>query len=107
MKAAALVVFVVMAWFGLKSAAGQDNCEGWISTGCCCSNSCCFVVEPGTVEAVDHEHYRIIASGQIIKRTGWSMNGRFMRCACDQIEGKWTIHPTAFTRCIYPPIPSS
>lgn len=113
LKVIGIVILVGSAWgvLAAKTARGQSqeypNCEGWISSSCCCTNDCCFVVEPGTVEAVDQDHYRIVASGQVIKRTGWSQNGRFMRCACDHIDGKWTIHPTAETRCIYPPMPSS
>jgi hypothetical protein len=85
----------------------HPNCAGWISASCCCTNNCCFEVAPGTVEAIGDDLYRVIASGQVLKRTGWSMDGRFMRCACDPIEGQWTVHPAAHTRCIFPPMPNS
>jgi len=94
----------------MPALAQQDthpNCAGWIDFSCCCTNNCCFEVQPGTVEQIDEDHWRIVASGQVLKRTGWSKDGRFMRCACDSIDGKWTVHPAAFTRCIFPPMPNS
>jgi hypothetical protein len=110
-RGAVAVVFMVVVFclvmHGVALPQQNPNCEGWISHSCCCTNDCCFVVEPGTVEAVDQDHYRILATGQILKRTGWSKNGMFMRCACDQIEGKWTVHSGAMTRCIFPPMPST
>jgi hypothetical protein len=113
LKMAVLAACTVIAFLCLIRAAGghhsADHNEllSWIPPSCCVTNDCCFPVEPGTVEAVDQNNYRVIASGQIIPRTGWSMNGRFMRCACDFIDGAWKVHPKAFTRCIYPPLPSS
>jgi hypothetical protein len=112
----ALVRFVAFALVGLAivlsiawTAKGQDhpNCAGWISTSCCCSNGCCSEVEPGEVEHLGGDEYRIVPSGQTIRRTGWSQDGRFMRCSCDLIDGRWVKHPKAYTRCLFPPMPNS
>ena len=106
------LAIVLHGQFGSK-AHGQEypNCSGWISHSCCCTNECCFEVEPGTVQNLDVNlnRFRIVATGQEIERTGWSKDGRFMRCACDHdaTTGKWVKHPKAHTRCIYPPQPNS
>lgn len=111
-KTAALVAVAVITWLFLKDAAGQPhpNCVEFgfqISTNCCCSAGCCRETAPGDVVHVQGNTYRIVASGQEIERTGWSPDGRTIRCACDSINGQWTVHPTAFTRCLYMPMPSS
>lgn len=103
------ILAALLLWSGVfwSNAEGQEfpNCAGWISHSCCCTNDCCREVKPGEARQIDQDTYLIVASGQLIKRTGWSKDGRFMRCACDLIDGKWTRHPAAHTRCIYPPMP--
>jgi hypothetical protein len=108
-KLAFVIVILLLLY---KAARGQDfpNCTEFgfqISTSCCCSAGCCKEAKEGEVVHVEGDLYRIVPSGQIIKRTGWSPDGRTIRCACDLIENKWTVHPTAFTRCLYMPMPSS
>jgi hypothetical protein len=110
--AAALVTVFAFALKGVSGA--QDgvfpNCTEFgfnISTSCCCTNGCCRETDPSEVVHVEGDMYRIVPSGQVIKRTGWSPDGRTIRCACDAIEGKWVVHPTAHTRCLYMPMPSS
>lgn len=98
-------IAAVVACGIVLSRASDDNCRGFIAISCCCSNACCFPVEPGTVEHLGGDQYRVVASGQVVARTAWSPDGGFYRCACDFIDGRWTIHPTAYTRCIYPPMP--
>jgi hypothetical protein len=108
---AAAISAAISVWL-MSGIFAQDypNCSGWISQSCCCTNECCFEVEPGTVQAldVDLSEFRVVASGQIVKRTGWSKDGRFMRCACDRDDatGKWVKSPKANTRCIFPIPPS-
>lgn len=106
-----LFAIVIMLLLGMR-ATGQDNpnCTEFgfnISISCCCSNSCCAEAAPGEVVHFSGDNYRIVPSGQIIKRTGWSPDGRTIRCACDLIDGKWTVHPRAHTRCLYLPMPAS
>lgn len=112
-KTAVLMLLAVCGFLALmKAAGGQDfpNCTEFgfqISHGCCCTNSCCREAKAGEVVHVEGDNYRIVPSGQIIKRTGWSPDGRTVRCACDMIDGKWTVHPKAHTRCLYLPMPNS
>jgi hypothetical protein len=78
-----------------------------ISQTCCCTNDCCREAEPNEFRHISGDSYQSTVTGQLVVRTGWSPDGRFIRCACDQIEGVWKWHPKAFVRCIYPPMPSS
>jgi hypothetical protein len=87
-------------------AAAQDapphgNCQGFISVGCCCTNNCCFTIRPGDLQQVSDDTYKVVASGQVLPRTGWSADGQTWRCACDSIDGQWVVHASAYTRCIY------
>ena len=40
---------------------------------------------------------RVVATGQVLPRTGWSQDGQ-----TDLIDGKWVVHPGANTRCVFP-----
>jgi hypothetical protein len=94
--AASLLFFVV-------TAMGQGlfpNCRGFIGQECCCTNSCCYEIDAEEVTQVGPGRYRIEASGQEIDARP-SQDGKRYRCACDLIEGVWTVHPTAYTRCLY------
>lgn len=48
-----------------------------------------------------------MASGQTIKRTGWSPDGTIIRCACDLVGSKWIVSAKANTRCLFLPLPNS
>jgi hypothetical protein len=91
------------------SARAQDypNCAGWIPHGCCCTASCCHEVEPGEVKHLGGDRWQIVPSGEVVTQKGWSRDGRFIRCACDPVEGRWLKHPAAKTHCLFPPIPNS
>ena len=112
-KIAVLALLTVCGFLALvKAAGGQNfpNCTEFgftISNSCCCTANCCREAKPGEVVHVEGDNYRIVPSGQIIKRTGWSPDGRTIRCACDQINNVWTVFPGAFTRCLYLPMPNS
>ena len=112
LKVAILAALAILAWLGLKTAVGQvnPNCTEFgvqIPTVCCCTNNCCAEAKEGEFQHISGDQYRSTVTGQLVMRSGWSPDGRFIRCACDQIEGVWTWHPKAYVRCIFPPIPSS
>jgi hypothetical protein len=98
--------------FFFASATAQDfpNCTEFgfrISTSCCCSASCCSEADEGEFSHIGNDIYRSNVTGQQIQRTGWSPDGRFIKCACDLINGRWTKHPRANVTCVFPPLPSS
>jgi hypothetical protein len=98
-------------WFNTGVVFGQNpNCTEFgfqISTSCCCTNDCCREAEDGEVQHIRDDLYRIVPSGQEIRRTGWSPDGRTIRCSCDWIDGQWVKHSKAQTRCLYLPMPNS
>lgn len=109
--AAAFIIVGVLLWhFPPVSVARaqEDNCQGGaISTACCCSNNCCRSIPSTAIQAVGPDEYLIVASGQKIKKTNWSPDGTIILCQCDMIDGKWTVHPKAFARCLFLPMPNS
>lgn len=88
----------------LPTAAENAELRKWIPASCCVTNNCCFKVEVRDMTPLPDGYYRVVASGQIIRRTEYSQDGNFWRCACDMIEGKWVVHPKAHTRCVFPPL---
>ena len=78
----------------------------WIPVHCCVTNDCCFAIKATEVEPMPGDNWKIRATGQILARTNWSPDGRWWRCACDRIEGKWVVHDQANTRCIFPALQS-
>lgn len=114
--AAVVVVTAFLALLHFMNRARADdaypNCAGWIAHTCCCTRDCCRSVVPGEVEAVDVKTYRVVASGQIVPRTGWSEDGRFVICSCDyalRADGTYGYvrGPGTKVHCLFPPLPSA
>lgn len=79
----------------------------WIPTNCCWTNGCCRKVTDGALTPLGSSQYRIVASGQVVTRNGWSRDGNNWRCTCDQDgSGKWVVHLKANTRCLFPAAPA-
>jgi hypothetical protein len=78
--------------------------RSWIPVHCCVTNNCCFSIKANDAEPLPDDKWKIRATGQVLARTKWSPDGRFWRCACDRVEGKWVVHDKADTRCIFPPM---
>lgn len=103
-----LAVFAA-AVIAAAALAHPDNAwlRTWIPPHCCVTNDCCFDVRADAIEALGADQYRILASGQVIARTGFSPDGAIWRCACDFIDGAWRVHAKALTRCLFIPRPST
>lgn len=99
--------------FSLSNARGQTNpnCAEFgfqIATQCCCTNDCCLEAEPGEFQHIGGDIYRSNVTGQLVNRTGWSPDGRTIKCACDLGDnGRWVKHQKANVRCLWVPLPSS
>jgi hypothetical protein len=95
---------VLVLWF-VVLANGQDNCRGFISTGCCCTANCCFEIdEKRDVVQKSGNTFMVVASGRYVERRGWSPDGHAYLCACDSVNGKWVPGLTANPRCLYLPM---
>lgn len=76
----------------------------WIPPSCCVTNNCCFQVPSTSVRPLPNDQWQILATGQVLKRTDFSQDGKYWRCACDWDGGQWVVHEKAMTRCIFPPM---
>jgi hypothetical protein len=75
----------------------------FVDRDCCWTNRCCFRIEPTDVVDLGNDKWLIRASGQVVQRKAFSIDGEFHRCACDNVRGKWVVHDKANTRCLLVP----
>ena len=78
--------------------------ERWIPIQCCRSARCCFKINAADLTPISKDKWIVNATQQVRDRTDWSQDGKVWRCACDMIDGKWTVHLMANTRCVFPAI---
>jgi hypothetical protein len=105
-----MVGVFVLFFYGVALPQPFPNCTEYgfnIPQTCCCTAGCCREADSGEVVHERGDWYRIVPSGQIVQRTGWSPDGRTIRCACDNKEGKWVSSPQSKTHCLFMPMPSS
>lgn len=76
----------------------------WIPSTCCVTNDCCWEISERELSPLPGDQWEVVSTGQVKKRTDWSPDGRFYRCACDYNEGHWIRHQGANTRCIFVPL---
>jgi hypothetical protein len=78
----------------------------WIPATCCVTNDCCWQVSESELKSLPDDNWQVISTGQVRKRTDWSPDGKFYRCACDYDSGSrhWVRHQGANTRCIFVPM---
>ncbi len=81
----------------------------WIPATCCVTNDCCWEVSERELRSLPDDEWEVRSTGQVRKRTGWSPDGKFYRCACDydNTEKHWVKHQGANTRCIFVPMRSA
>ena len=103
----AIIVGTAVAWpADLPSPSENAWLRTWIPHHCCVTNNCCYRVTNGEVKGIGGDRWQVVATKQILPRTAWSRDGDLWLCACDQIEGQWTVHPKAEARCVFPQKPS-
>lgn len=105
MKRALLAAFFLCFVGGAGAQDPFPNCRGFIQHACCCTNSCCWEISASEVEPLPGDMWRIRSTGQELRRTDFSPDGKYYRCACDYDinTGKWNKHQGAKTRCLYVP----
>jgi hypothetical protein len=81
----------------------------WIPATCCVTNDCCWEVSERELRSLPDDEWEVRSTGQVRKRTGWSPDGKFYRCACDydNVDKHWVKHQGANTRCIFVPMRSA
>lgn len=111
---------IIVANFGLwllvAAAMAQDKHHSnpwllsWIPGACCVTNDCCWEISEREVESLPDDQWRIRSTGEVRKRTAFSPDGKFYRCACEQDPQdptRWVRHQGANTRCIFVPMRSA
>jgi hypothetical protein len=78
----------------------------WIPATCCVTNDCCWEISERELTPLPDDNWEVKSTGQVRKRTGWSPDGKFYRCACDydNVEKVWVKHQGANTRCLFVPM---
>lgn len=78
----------------------------WIPATCCVTNDCCWQVTESELKSLPDDNWEVISTGQVRKRTDYSPDGKFYRCACDfdAASRHWIRHQGANTRCIFVPM---
>jgi len=81
----------------------------WISPSCCVTNDCCWEVSERELRPLPDDEWQVVSTGQVRKRTDWSPDGKFYRCACDYDAASkhWVRHQGAYTRCVFVPMRSA
>lgn len=109
---AAAVMTAAFLWLvaGTQRARSQEHHSNpwlltWIPSTCCVTNDCCWQISERELRPLPHDEYEVRSTGQVRKRTAWSPDGKFYRCACDfdNASGQWIRHQGANTRCLFIP----
>ncbi len=81
----------------------------WIPATCCVTNDCCWEVSESELRSLPDDEWEVRSTGQIRKRTAYSPDGKFYRCACDydNVDKHWNKHQGANTRCLFVPMRSA
>ena len=102
--------------YGILAVSGEELPHhsnpwllSWIPSTCCVTNDCCWEVSSTELRPYPEDRWQVVSTGQIKKRTDWSPDGKYYRCACDfdPKSNKWIRHQGADTRCVFVPMQSS
>jgi hypothetical protein len=81
----------------------------FVPSACCFTSQCCWELKDDEVVDLGNDQFRVKANpDQIVRRHGYSPDGKYHRCACDLAESNgfassWKIWPGANTRCLFTP----
>jgi len=107
----ALIFCALMAVLSAPKTRAEDYhsnpwLKSWIPATCCVTNDCCWEIHASEVQPRPGDEWLIVSTGQIRKRTDWSPDGKYYRCACDYdgASKTWVKHQGANTRCIFVPM---
>jgi hypothetical protein len=106
--AAVMTLAFLIAMWGVALPNGYHSNPwllSWIPATCCVTSDCCWEISERELKPLPDDNYEIRSTGQVRKRTDWSPDGKFYRCACDYdaASRQWIKHQGANTRCIFIP----
>jgi hypothetical protein len=106
-KLSIIILFLLLASTSLAKEPYHSNPKllEWIPATCCVTNDCCWEISSSEVTSLPDDEWKIHSTGQVRKRTAFSPDGKYYRCACDYDlnEKTWNKHQGANTRCIFVP----
>lgn len=104
----ALVVFGTIQMTKADEYHSNPWLLSWIPATCCVTNDCCWEISESELRPLPGDEWEVRSTGQVRKRTDWSPDGKFYRCACDydSASKSWVKHQGANTRCIFVPMRS-
>lgn len=105
---ALLIALALLGYVIAAQAEGRHSNPwllSWIPATCCVTNDCCWEISERELRSLPNDEWEVRSTGQVRKRTGWSPDGKFYRCACDyaNAEKNWVRHQGANTRCLFIP----
>ena len=100
---------IVLALLTTLAAHSNPWLLSWIPHTCCVTADCCWQISESEVQPMPDDNWLIKSTGQVRRRTDWSPDGKFYRCACDydQVTQKHVRHQGAKTSCIFVPMRSA
>lgn len=111
MALAAFVLASIVATVLATDAPHHSNpwLLSWIPATCCVTNDCCWEISERELRSLPDDEWEVRSTGQVRKRTAFSPDGKFYRCACDYDNDRkvWNRHQGANTRCIFVPMRSA
>lgn len=77
--------------------------QKWIPQTCCWTNNCCKKVHESALIGMPQNKIKVVSTGQVLYRTGWSQDKNTWRCTCDldHNTNQWIVHPLANTHCVF------
>lgn len=106
-----VLLAVLCTGWGLIAVYGEEFhsnpwLKTWIPATCCVTNDCCWEITSSEVKSLPDDNWEVRSTGQVRKRTDYSPDGRYYRCACDYDAASrhWIKHQGANTRCIFVPM---
>jgi hypothetical protein len=89
-----------------QAATPYHSNPSLIPATCCVTNDCCWEITASEVKSLPDDNWEVRSTGQVRKRTAYSPDGRYYRCACDYDAASrhWIKHQGANTRCVFVPM---
>lgn len=105
-----MIATIFFCAYALAAVAAEYHSNpwllSWIDPKCCVTNDCCWEISERELIDLGGDQYQVRSTGEVRKRTDYSPDGKFYRCACDHdlSANKWVRHQGANTRCLFVPM---
>lgn len=103
---AGIILLVALSLVSGQEYHSNPKLLSWIPATCCVTNDCCWEVSQSELRSLPDDNWEVRSTGQVRKRTAYSPDNKYYRCACDYDKQRqvWNRHQGANTRCIFVPM---